>query len=89
MQIYFLLLIMKKKNNNNTKIFSITKKMKKLCCVIYRKYRKFEKPKIYFFKKTVLSIMCSKCKNENEKLFKEEESISIEISKITALIENI
>ena len=45
--------------------------------------------KYTFLKKTVLSIMCSKCKNENEKLFKEEESISIEISKITALIENI
>ena len=37
---------------NNTKIFSITKKMKKL-------------------KKTlVLSIICSKCKNEEKKIFK-------------------
>ena len=41
--------------------------MKKLNCVIYRKYRKFEKPKIsYILEKTlVLSIICSKCKNEN------------------------
>ena len=31
---------------NNTKIFSITKKMKKLCCIICGKYRKFENPKI-------------------------------------------
>ena len=48
--------------------------MKKLCCVICGKYRKFEKPKIsYLLEKTlVLSIICSKCKNENEKIFKEK-----------------
>ena len=63
--------------------------MKKLYCVISGKYRKFEKPKIsYLLEKTlVLSIICSKCKNEDEKLFKEEESI--EILKILGLIENI
>ena len=63
--------------------------MKKLYCVICGKYRKFEKPKIsYLLEKTlVLSIICSKCKNEDEKLFKEEESI--EILKILGLIENI
>ena len=39
-------------------------------------------------KKTlVLSIVCSKCNNEDEKIFKEEESI--EILKILFLIENI
>ena len=38
-------------------------------------------------KKTVLSIICSKCKNENEKIFKEEDSI--EILKILGLINNI
>ena len=58
------------KNKNNTKIFSITKKikMKKIYCVICGKYRKFEKPKIsYIFEKTlVLSIICSKCENEDE-----------------------
>ena len=50
-------------------MFSIVKKMKKLYCVICRKYRRFEKPKIsYLLEKTlVLSIICSKCKNENEK----------------------
>ena len=71
------------------KIFSITKKMKKLYCVICRKYRKFEKPKIsYLLEKTlVLSITYSKCKNEDEKLSKEEESI--EILKIFGLIQNI
>ena len=58
------------KNKNNTKTFSITKKikMKKIYCVICGKYRKFEKPKIsYIFEKTlVLSIICSKCENEDE-----------------------
>ena len=47
--------------------------------IICSKYRKFEKPKtLYFFRKTiVLSIICSKCKNEEEKTIKEEESIRI------------
>ena len=63
--------------------------MEKLYYVIYGKYRKFEKPKTsYLLEKTlVLSVICSKCKNEDEKLFKEEESI--EILKILGLIENI
>ena len=56
--------------------------MKKLYCVICGKYRKFEKPKIsYLLEKTlVLSIICSKCKNEDEKLFKEDESLNIKNS---------
>ena len=63
--------------------------MKKLYCVNYRKYRKFKNPKIsYIFEKTlVLSITCSKCRKEDEKMFKEEESI--EILKILGLFENI
>ena len=63
--------------------------MKKLYCVICFKYWKFEKPKIlHLLEKTlVLSAICSKYKNEDEKLFKEEESI--EILKILSLIENI
>ena len=46
--------------------------MKKLYCVICFRYRKFEKPKIsYLLEKTlVLSIICSKCKNENQNLKK-------------------
>ena len=62
--------------------------MKKVYCVICGKFRKFEKPKIsYLLEKTlVLSIISSKCKNEDEKLFKEEESI--EILKLFGLIEN-
>ena len=58
--------------------------MKKWYCIICCKYRIFEKPKIYLL---VFSIICSKCKNEDEKLFKEEESI--EILKILDLIEKI
>ena len=63
--------------------------MKKFYCVICGKYRKLEKPKIsYLLEKTlVLSIICSKCENEDEKIFKEEESI--EILKILGLINNI
>ena len=56
--------------------------MKKLYCVICGKYRKFEKNKISCLleKTLVLSIICSKCKNEGEKLFKEEESLNIKNS---------
>ena len=62
-------------------MFSTTKKMKKLYCVICGKIF------IAFRKTLVLSLICSKCKNEDEKIFKEEESI--EISKVLCLIENI
>ena len=37
------------------KFFSITKKMKKIYCIICGKYRKFEKPKIsYLIEKTLV-----------------------------------
>ena len=63
--------------------------MKKLYCVVCGKYRKFEKPTIsYLLEKTlVLFIICSKCKNEDEKIVREEESI--EIFQIIGLINNI
>ena len=63
--------------------------MKRLYSIVCGRYKKFEKPKIsYLLENTlVLSIIFSKCKNEDEKLFKEEESI--EILKIPGLIENI
>ena len=56
--------------------------MTKLHCVICGSYGKFEKSKIsYLLEKTlVLSIILSKCKNEDEKIFKEEEK-SIEMLK--------
>ena len=53
--------------------------MKKLYCLICSKHRQFEKPKtLYLLEKTlVLSIIWNKCKNKDEKVFKEEESIEI------------
>ena len=68
---------------------SVTKNMKNLYYVICGKYRKFEKPKMsYLLERTlVLSIIRSNCKNEDEKLFEEEEPI--ETLKIFGLIENI
>ena len=62
--------------------------MKKIYCIICGKCRIFEKPKVsQIFEKTVRSIICSKCKNKHEKIFKEEKST--EILKILGLIENI
>ena len=51
--------------------------------------QKLKKPKTsYLLEKTlVLSFICSKYKNEDEKIFKEEDSI--EILKILGFIENI
>ena len=63
--------------------------IKKLYCVIFRKYRKFEKPEISYLleKRLAPSIICSKWKNDDEKIFNEGKSI--EILKILGLIENI
>ena len=64
--------------------------MKKLYCVISNKYRNFKKPKTSHLlqKETlVFSITCSKYKNQDEKIFKEEQSI--EILKTLGLINNI
>ena len=63
--------------------------MKKIYCIFYGKCRKFEIPNLsYIFEKTfVLSIICSKCENKDEKIFKEEESI--EILKVLNLIKSI
>ena len=63
--------------------------MKKLYCITCSKYRKFEKLKIsYILENTsVVSIICRNCKNIEEKVVKEEESI--EILKVPGLIEKI
>ena len=63
--------------------------MKKIYYVNCGNYTKFEKPKIsYILEKTlVLSVICSKCRNEDEKRSKEEKSI--EMLKNLRLIENI
>ena len=57
--------------------------------VICGKFRKSEKPRIsYLLEKTlVLSIICSRCVQEDEKLFKEEDSTVL--LKILGLLENI
>ena len=63
--------------------------MKKVYYVICSKHRKFEKPKMSYLLEKILvfSVVCSKCKNEDEKIFKEEELT--EILKVLGLIENI
>ena len=62
--------------------------IKKLYCVTCSKYRKLEKPKTYLLEKAlVFSIICNKCKNKDEKIFKEEELI--EILKFIGLTENV
>ena len=57
----------------------MTKKMEKLYCFICDIIR--------LRKTVIISIICSKCKNEDEKIFKEKESIVI--LKIPDLIKNI
>ena len=53
--------------------------MKKIYCVICRKYRKPEKPEISCLleKASVFSITRCKCKNEGKKLFKELKIIGL------------
>ena len=48
-------------------------------CVICWKYRKLEKSKILCLieKTLVLSIICSRCKKEDQKVFQEQDSIEI------------
>ena len=62
---------------------------RKFIALSVNKYRKFKNPKIslIFVKILALSIVWSKCKNEDGKIFKEEESI--EILKTIGLIKNI
>ena len=63
--------------------------MKNYIVLFVASIENFEKPKTsYPLEKTlVLSIVCSKCKNEDQKIFKKEESI--EILKILGLINNV
>ena len=59
----------------------------KIYCVKCNKFRKFMNPKIsyIFYKTLVLSIIYSKCLDNNDRIFKEKESI--EILKILGLTE--
>ena len=69
-------------------------RMRKIYCTNCKKYKEFKNPKISFIcYKTLLFVVlilfgiCNKCKSEDEKIFKEEESI--ERLKILGLITNI
>ena len=61
-------------------------KRKNIYFIVYYKYRTFTSPKIsYVLKKKVgLPFICSKCNNDERKIFKEEESF--DISKLLDLI---
>ena len=63
--------------------------MREIYCTKCKKYKEFKKPKISYicYKTLVLSSICNKCGNEDEKIYMEEESI--EILKILRLINNI
>ena len=54
--------------------------MEKVYCVICSKYRKIEKPKISYILQTTLalSIICSKCKNGDEKFLKKKNQLRYE-----------
>ena len=49
--------------------------MKKIYCIVCGRYKKFKNLQIsYIFEKILdLSIICSKCGNKNEEIFKEDE----------------
>ena len=51
--------------------------MEILYCVIWSKYRKFDKPKIsYLLEKTLVpSFICIKCENEDKKMFKKKNQL--------------
>ena len=63
--------------------------MKKIQSLLCGKYIKFQNTKIsYILENTlIISIMCSKCNNKDEKIFKKEELFNI--LKILGLINNI
>ena len=65
-------------------MFSLTKSLRCKNYIVVKKnilgkYRKFKNPKIsyIFIKALVLSIVCSKFKNEDKKTFKKEKSTEI------------
>ena len=73
-------------------MFSMTKKVKrkKLYCVICGKYRKFEKLSYLLEKKkSVLFIICSKCKNDKTVLLAKSKLNSIGVLISNALIDSV
>ena len=74
----------------NTKIFSLTTTLnrKSYIALFVASIENFKNLKYHTFGKTlILFIIWSKCENEDEKIFKEEESI--EMLKIVRLFKNI
>ena len=63
--------------------------MRKIYCINCKKYKKFKNPRMsYICQKTLLlSRICNKCLTEDEKIFKEDESI--EKLKVLGLFGNI
>ena len=53
--------------------------MRKIYSTKCKKYKEFEKPKMSYIcdKTLLLSHICNKCVSEDEKIFKEEESIGL------------
>ena len=53
--------------------------MRKIYSTKCKKYEEFEKPKMSYIcdKTLLLSHICNKCVSEDEKIFKEEESIGL------------
>ena len=53
--------------------------MKKIYCVKCNKYRKLKNPRISYIFDEILSLstICDKCGSNDQKIFKEEESIEI------------
>ena len=60
--------------------------MKKVFCVVCSMYRKFKNREIYIFIKKHYFFLLIAYENDNEKIFKEKESI--EILKLLGLIKN-
>ena len=56
-------------------LFQKIKRWKKIYCVICGKYRKFGKRKKTLEKTLVLSVICSKCKNKEEKYLKKKDQL--------------
>ena len=54
--------------------------MKKLYCIIFDKYRKFKNPRILYLldKNLVVSVICSKCKNEDKNYLKKKNQLRYE-----------
>ena len=52
-------------------------RMIKICCTKCKNYKEYEKPKVSNIcdKRLFFYSICNKCRSEDEKIFKEEESI--------------